>query len=508
MTSSIESFLTDLYALDPSLREHEEQLIPLIRGLLENDPSLPPDPGFVMTLRTRLKERGAQLSAQEPSSLSPFSLMHKLFYTLGGALAVAIVLPAVYLTTMHHNPPAGPTGAPLFGFKVEDGGKNEFGPLKDVAMENSQAQNPRPQSGGGGAGNPAVLGTREAISADYGVGTDMKMIAPWNPVHYNYIFDGELPELAAQVAVYKREEKKMSVPFSQIASSFNLGNINVNSFNGATIETINFAQNVPYGYNVSVNMRDGSVGINAQWEQWPMSKCQNEACYAAQRVKLSDVPSDETAIGIAKAFLDAHGIDMSAYGEPEVDSTWKRDYERATDKSNAYVPDTVRVVFPLMIDGKPTYDQSGMKSGISVGVHSKEKKVFDVWGIMDRTYRKSDYAGVTDAAKIKQALSKIDNFPIPVDPMPMPLTTEGGAASSVPAPKEVSLSLGTPTLSLATFYRYENGMGEELLVPSLIFPVQTPKDADFYYRSNIVIPLAQEMFDQQGQMYIMEGAVR
>jgi hypothetical protein len=89
------------------------------------------------------------------------------------------------------------------------------------------------------------------------------------------------------------------------------------------------------------------VNIDANWEQWPQSKCTTEACYKNEQVKIGDIPADDVLIGIARDFVSEHGIDLSHYGDPEVDNSWKRDYERATDTSLAYVPDTQRVVFPL-----------------------------------------------------------------------------------------------------------------------------------------------------------------
>lgn len=503
MTPALQTFLTELYAIDPSLRDDEELLIPLIDTLLKNDPSLPADPQFVTRLRHQLQTRAKKLSTPNPNP------MHKLLYIFSGALTAAIILPLVYLSVSKNSQQISPSDSPLFGFHVEQGKDREFGSLNTVNALDQSA--PRPQSGGGGgtvsAVEPAVLGTREAMSATYG-DHDAKMIAPpdWQPTQIQYIFDEDLPPLSPQVSVHKRTLKPLSVAFSQIAGSFNVGSVNLNSFDGATLDSFTVAQNVPYGYSIMVNMREGSISINAQWDQWPMSKCQTESCYAAQRVKIGDVPSDAEALRIAKAFVEDHGIDLTAYGEPEVDSSWKREYERTTDKSIAFIPDTVRVVFPLMIDGKPVYDQSGMKAGLSVGVHAKEKKVFDVWGIMDRSYRASDYEGVTDVRKIKDFLARVDSFPMPVDVKPL---REGSNGSTSSAPKIVMVSLGKPTLSFATFYRYENGTSDELLVPSLIFPVQTPKDAAFFFRQTVVVPLAKEMLDQQNPpVQIMEGVLR
>jgi hypothetical protein len=134
------------------------------------------------------------------------------------------------------------------------------------------------------------------------------------------------------------------------------------------------------------------------------------------------------------------------------------------------------------------YDQSGMKMGIGVGVNVKHKKVMNVWGIMDRTYAKSDYAGVTDAAAIKDYIAKLDNYPIAIDAMPRGTTV-----------KKATVTLGEPTLSYSLFYKYDQNVTQELVVPSLIFPVTKVDggDPNSYYRQTVVVPLAKDLLVTQ-----------
>ena len=54
MTDRIRSILDELYEIDPALREHEADLIPLIDLLLTHDPGKQPDELFVEELRRQL----------------------------------------------------------------------------------------------------------------------------------------------------------------------------------------------------------------------------------------------------------------------------------------------------------------------------------------------------------------------------------------------------------------------------------------------------------------------
>ena len=165
---------------------------------------------------------------------------------------------------------------------------------------------------------------------------------------------------------------------------------------------------------------------------------------------------------------------------------WRVEYDRVTDTSMLHPDTTTWPSCCLTV----AVDQGGLK----------HKRVSNVWGITDRSYQKSDYAGVTDAEAIKTYLANIDQYP--------------GMEQSADQ-KEAIVKLGAPTLSFALYYRYANNRSEELVVPSLIFPVEevTGETEGGYYRRMIVVPLAADLLKEQGDMgrpmpLIMEDAVK
>lgn len=497
--SNAKTFLADLYEIDPSLREHETELLPLIEQLLASDPGIAPDKDFVAALQVSLREHATTLSS---GGTRKSSLWNNLLYTLGGmatATAAFVIGFAAWQnaiapsnTNLAPQAPAAANSSPLFAYQVSEEGPGAFGSLSGAG------QMARNQGGGGGGGvamatsNPAPVVAMEDTSV--GEGADAKMIAPWPMVRWKYVFEGELPELQSAVDVYKRTPDAKRIPLSGLISSLNLGMIDLASFTGMNVQSVSFTQDRDYGYQLYVDLQNAQVSLNAQWDKWPMGQCQDDACWQRMRVKESDLLADARLIEISKAFLTEHGIDLSHYGEPTVDNAWRREYERMTDKSMAYIPDTQRVIFPLLVDGDAVYDQGGMPTGLSVGVHVKEERVMDVYGIGDRSYAKSSYAGVTDETAIQKFLGSVDNYPIGI------MYREGDTGS---APKEetATVTLGEPTLALATYYTYKNGTNDELLVPSLVFPVKSVSGTDtVLYRSNVVIPLAKQIFDEQNQM--------
>ncbi len=487
MKANVKTFLKELYEIDPDLATHEDELVPLIEQMLASDPGIAPDKDFVQTLRMQLQSHAATLSADEAPSR-----FQGLFYAFGGAVAVAVLLPMAYYAFPKDSKPAG-VQTPLFTYKVEDAGREAFGELATTQVNPvNPTVSARPQSGGGGpamgmGGGGGIISPMPADAPANTATMDMK-IMPYPMTQFQYSFSGSIEGLKDTVDVYKKNTSGKSMSLSSLLGSFNLGTVDLSSFGGATMDSISFSQHQPFGYQVFVNFFDGSVSLNQLWDQWPQSKCQTEQCYRNEAVKIDDIKADSEMISIATKFLKDHAIDLDHYGAPEVDNSWRREYDRSTDKSTVYIPDVVRVIFPLLINDQAVYDQGGGKSGISVGVSVKHNRVSDVWGITDRSYQKSQYAGVTDQAEVMKYLNTQNRFAIDSMPRDMKVNT-------------VNVTLGEPTISYAVFYRYTTGVNDELLVPSLVFPVMnatgnTPEYT--YYPSKVIVPLSKEILEQQG----------
>lgn len=483
----MKTFLDDLYEIDPTLKAHEADIIPLVEKLMTSDPAAEPDSEFVKRLRMQLKERAADLTTPQSAGFQ------KWLFALGGAVSAAVIIPVAFVAMdqMKSSRPVVSDSSALFSYSISEEGKEAFGPLSGIAADGGMTRN---QSGGGGmgGGNPvpvpsmaSEMMTTDATAPGIGSGGDAKMIAPYPMTRYEYVYAGTLPELTSTVAVYKRNASRKNVPFSAIGSSLNLGNIDLSSFDDLSLENVSFSQNKQYGYQLNVNLRESSVSIDAQWDQWPMGKCRTDACFQAERVKLTDIPTDDQLVAIAQDFVKNHAIDVTHYGEPEVDMQWKRDYDRATNKVDAWIPDQIRVVYPLVIDGNEVSDQGGMPFGISVSVHIKSRRVMNVYGLMSRDYSKSDYAGVSDAKQITDYLAQLDNYAW----MPEPEMRDV---------KTATVTLGEPVAGYSVYYTYKDNVNQELLIPVLTFPVTNVAGGDpYFYRSTVMVPLAAEMLKEQ-----------
>jgi len=475
MTATHQSILEELYEIDPSLREHEDELVPLIQQLLAHDPAQKPSPAFVKRLRTELAARAdASMHGaveHKVSYASPSGFFSRFAFAAAGAVAAVVIAVPTTMQYMNQNAPTSTVndGSEMAMRRENDADAYSQAPVpaptdaktSPPGLGGGTAYDARSQSGGGGdamMGNPA-----------------MSLIAPWNPVKYR--LEGELPALpTGDVTVLTRRPVTRTVAFASIQNAFKDTDIDLSTFDGLTVETVTLAQKKPFGYYINISMADGSVSINQAWDQWPHpeNNCRDEACYQRLMPKLSDLPADADVIRISNAFLNEHDINVSDYGTPVVDDAWRQSYESMEDKRYAWVPDTLRVIYPLIVDGDTVIETGGEPAGISVQVSVRHDRVTDAWGFMAFQFDRSQEEAVTTRADVEKFLGM----------------------TGVQSPDAQTVTLSNPTQGFVRLYQYENNKNTELLVPALIFQVTGVPASIGYYQRTVAVPLAQDLLDQ------------
>lgn len=469
-----EQLLQELYEIDPGLREHESELVPLIAQLLERDPAQKPSPAFVKKLRKELQARVGSMTSgaveyraayDAPSAFAAF--FHRFAFAAAGAVAAVVIAVPVTL-----NYATREAGMPLDAFRAEEtamkAGNQDDGSVSTSGMPAPQAaNNPVPgMYGRGGGGGGMDMGTMSAVSS---------LVAPWNPVKFR--LEGDLPALPqGKVEVLERNMRALSVPFSSIQNAFRDAAIDLSSFDGTTVDHVSMTQRRQFGHTINVSLADGSVSINQAWEFWPQpgSNCQTEECFRAQQPKLSDIPADAELIRIANKFLADHSIDLAGYGDPIVDNAWRRDYDRAEDKRYAWVPESIRVVYPLVIDGTTVTEPGGGPSGISVQVSIRHKRVSDVWGLMTYQFSRTSHDAIAGRDDVEKFIAN-----------------SGAQYTNAP-----TVTLKNPTIGYVRLYTYENNQNKELFVPALIFQVTDVPPGTFYYPTSVAVPLSKQLLKE------------
>jgi hypothetical protein len=490
MNEKINQIIKELVSLDPEFGKHRPELEKIIVNLLAIKPDVVVDADFTRSLRLQLLN---QLD-QKSNSASTWSLFKGNFMkkTIIPALSVMALLVVTIAGLEMYGSYKNKSGLNLLSFgsdvRVIHTGDKAFGNLATLVSTSGQ--------GGGGSANSATpaapLGSDTRSLAPSGMGggggINEKMIAPYyEPVTYKYVYKGDDLNLSSDKLDVL---KKQTVDTSALAgglSNLGLGLISLDSFPGSKVQSVSFNQD--NGYNIYVDFNSGMVSLSGYYGIMPLADgatkeiCPTDGCNPTP-VEESDIPDDSTIISIANQFLSDHGISTASYGTPEVMNDFRvQNYEtlKANSKALVYWPDYINVVYPLKIQDGEVYDESGSKTGMMVGVTIRNNKVTSVSNLTTLNYEASSYDAETDKSRI------------------LKVAENGGMYNYYygdNSAKVVEIELGTPTMQYVQMWDYQNNISQQLLVPSLVFPItKQPEDGNFW-RKSVVVPLIKNILDR------------
>lgn len=286
-----------------------------------------------------------------------------------------------------------------------------------------------------------------ALTAPAG-GNALKMGVPSNvPVtEYRYSFSGTLPTVTSPMDVYERTAKTPLPTFPKA---------------------------LEMGMSVSADPDNGYVTVMRDYDKWPEVPCTAETC--GKILKASDVPDDSVIVSIAESFAKEIGVDLSGYGKARVDSSWKNALSQTSDPSFKIVPENLTVTFPRKVGGYEIHDDSGYPVGVTFIVNHPTKRVQQAIGIEVSTLSSANSVNGFDAASVISRL------------------TNGGSAdvaASQSGATIVDIPMSRATLGYSLQYAEKNGKWMEFYVPSVFFETdKTPKSGE-YFRTRVVVPLA------------------
>ncbi|RJQ36410.1 hypothetical protein C4552_03930 [Candidatus Parcubacteria bacterium] len=497
MNKSIDQILAELYEIDPTLRAEEDRIKIIIREFSLMKPDTKLDTAFVTRLRAELKKRPLPMRSAAPNGgsfaiwrLASLELRRSGFAY--GALALVIVALAG-VTYLDYGGSGGQSG--VLALNIEEAGARAFGDLvgasatpkgsdtgsgqelgADATAPSDASPAPMMAFGMGGDGALAPS-TIEGRSQSGGGGTAGMTIAPWPYTPWEYRYAGDAFETPADGSVYKRIKSSRSAADLVPALRRMNFDIALDTFSALTVRNLEVVENRDYGYAINVNVPEGMITINADWERW------HREGKEYQPLAESEVPASETLISIADAFLSEHRIDTSHYGAPVVDDGWRWYPQPLLEDGTRparYIPDMISVIYPLKIGDLEVYEEGGMPYGIVVTVDARERKAMNVGNINTLDFQKSSYA-------LEQNVERLKEFALRGGLYGGMLPAENGNAETV--------ALGTPEFVLMRFWRYTNFRGEELLIPALRFEAaKAPQNA--WAPRAVMVPLVKEILDQ------------
>lgn len=541
MKKEIKAILQDLFELDPSLKKQKKEIEKIVQKLLEAKPNLEVSPQFVKNLRSELNLERQHLSKKQTLKTNPDSMFKRIFFPLAtGVLTVALVVVIIFATKKSATFEATKEEQPLFANsnKIIAMGPEAFGSLNetvefDAALGDreamsSYAANPVPvpaqqgtledNAGGGMDATDAseseeaatveeVATAEEAVSEDK-MAPSMIVTPDYRPTIYSYVYKGEPIDLsAATIDVYKRVPQKIaSNDLAQTLLNFDFDLMDLANLANLEIQNVTLKQDQRDGLMLDLNFSDSSINIYQNWEEWdyPGKNCKDPECYENTRLKESDVPSDAKLISVANAFLQEHNVNMADYGEPFIQKYWEKEIammraQGSFDPSWVYIPDTISVVYPFLLDGQPTYDQGGYPVGLTVSVNIFNDKASGLSGLRASEFQSSAYDAVTNWQAVVDYLAKGGT------PYPMYFDE-----STEVIKKEIEL--GAPETILMNQWQFKNEISNEYFTPALKFPIIKPEgETDLIYQDYILVPLAKDLLVQEDMngrpMPLIEPAV-
>ena len=484
MDKNITTILTELYALDPQLKAHEQQLLAIISRLLTDKPKIKLDRAFVKKLRAELMAEAREQSTLQTTTNHSF--MTKIYYAFGGAvLAALLIIPTFYALK---SLPAVTDGSLAIqpGLSITQLGEQAFGALVAEGLAtNALAQREAPPAGlGGGAPVAApLMATDSAIAVD----SDQKvsaMPAIYPITIFKHMYVGEDVVLDQdKMEVLRRDSAALgSSSAASLLGKLNFGLADFSALRNSEIRNLTLAEKGSNGFSASVDFTNGTISINKEfWGDYSNP----------QPLTANDVPGDSELIDIANQFVKRFGVNLTGYGNPKVQNNWQRVISSAP-VVEMYVPDTLTVVYPLEINGIRVYDLGGSLDGLMVNINVRTREAVGLYNLAVQSYNSSLYTVKTD---IEALLNRLNTQQFPSDI----------------AVETIEIKLGTPQLGLTKIWHYDGQIGYELLVPAYIFPV-TEKPAEYsYYSDTVIVPLATDLLDSGyggGIMPMLKGETR
>jgi hypothetical protein len=447
MDKRISSIIQDLYKIDPSFKAHEHELVSLISDLITSKPNTHFDDSFAQVLRSRL----LNTTIKPMPVTSPYSsfFMSRMFYGIvGSALTILIVVPFTYVATQKATSPEKPVVLNPFSTQVKDVATG-LSPKQQISSKGVNA-----------FGKLALLPTNSSpVSINSTQPTAKSLVTPQvtTTKTITYTYAGDPVTLSDnQGKVFKRTKGIDSAKqLSEIVKNTSFGLTNLSNFGNLSLKNITLADDEANGYVISVNFDEGSISVSPNQPYWGTTKSTESSTLG---------PDD--VLSIVRDFVKSHAIDTSVYGSPVI-------VENNT------------VVYPLVIEGKEVYEESGKPFGVIIAVDPQTKKVLTVSNLMSQTYDSSLYTLETDFNNVVAVATSSLNSSL----------LQGIAGTTTKA------SLDTPKFVLMHYWLADNGgVSSELFIPALSFPISYKNIQNSTgLPTTIVVPLVKDFLTKHNK---------
>lgn len=483
--NQLKNILEELYILDPSLKNYESELVELIKKMKDIKPETKFDAVFASRLKEKIMSQSEKKIAPKNSNKKIFNFINKKVFVFTGSVAVVGIV--VLAFSVYYQKGYLPTRESFVALP-----DNAFGSLASLntGTETQSATGARELASAKTASDLAAPMISSPVSANISTGgrgiVAGRMISA--PNNFKYVYKGDDLNLSEETApVYRRLKGDQTVAKELAASISNFDSLGLGlkNLDNLKVTNLSLAEDKKLGLMVNFDFNEDNIYISENYAKWTYPEREacgsDQNCLSKYQMKLENIPADSALIKITDKFLTDHKINRAHYGEPQVDNSWRDEYEKSEDKTNYYIPEDATVIYPLLIDGQKVKNQSGTYVGLQVTVNLLKNAVSGLSGLTPYRYETSNYPLETSAEKI---IKKAE---------------AGGWNRNyfIQSENVKTIELGTPERTYVQVYKYENNGSEELLVPALVFPViNLPQDSLYCGNKSIIVPLVSELLDE------------
>lgn len=466
MDNKIKNILKDLYKIDPKLKTKEKEIISFVEFLLNSKPEIKLDQKFITDLHEKIKQE-----VKLTKSIKKISFENKNnFFRNTAYFSFVLTFSFVFIVTFVYFYNQSKTiNLDLGGLKISQVESNKFGVLNIAEFKSVDGR-------GSGETESYMLKDNSFLAQNL----------IYNPVKYNYNYIGDDFEIkGAEAYVYKY--KNISNPDKDITKIFKnvkFGLVDINKFDSLGLNYLSLTEDKDFGYSINFDFVAGTINIGENYEKWPnnlnLDCVYGVDCFEKTMLQAKDMLSDEEIIKIADNFLSNYKIEKNNYADPVIQNNWQTYFE-SDEEIKEYIPETVQVIYPLLIDGKKVYDEGAYPVGLNVNVNIRHKKVAGVYNLRVENYESSLYKINTNTQDI---LSK---------------AKDGGFNSYLSENSEIkNVNIDSPELALIRIYNYTDSGSEELLVPGLIFTVKN-KEENYSGKNNVIVILVEGLIEERDE---------
>ncbi len=408
MSTTAKSLLKELYILDPSLSEKEQEILQIIELMKKNQPKIKINEAFRLELRTKLMDSidYAYIKKTNTNTFN-WSLFFSIFGTAFASIFVGVLGWNMYLwipaktTRISFVPKVTTIAQEWFGNPIitqtHTVSSLWMGKQMSPHIENPEIGVMYMPT------NDSIWNTTPRIDTPtyWKMMTSDTSVPAETPI-YRYSYSGSITLETWELPVYKKEGTAFTTDEMRwVLQNFPIDAINLWALQNTILTNINLSEERDYGYNIAIDLNVGNISFSQNYPKWPQAKCDMNGCAELPKITEKDLLQNNEIVDIANNWLQKYGIDKTFYGNAKIEMP-----SRAIKswEEQLHVPDIVTITYPLLINSKEVYEEYGTYKWIILTLDIRSKQISGMYGLEKQNLIQSLYPSESNTGNIMNML--------------------------------------------------------------------------------------------------------